>query len=287
MKRIRLDKKDLKTIQQYIETTYGTLDNHLGLDDIKIDVATLLKTEKEQAILVFSTIAYAKMAYYVMSNAKEIAWHGIVEKHDGNIYYVKDVTLYPQEVTSVTVDTDDAEYAQWTDSLDDETYNTMRFQGHSHVDMNTSPSGTDIDYYNKRVTDLGNEDFYVFLIMNKKHEMWYKIYDMSKNIIFETDDITFAVVDENNKDIISAIDEDKEKFVKDKTYKTATTYTGTSQYTSPTTITNTVYGYEQKSTTAPAVKAHVDYFEYYAEWQRSGSKIDYCDYRTKKIEGGK
>ena len=283
MKQCRLNQNDLDKIQEYISTTYGAQDHHLELDDIKIDLNSILKPEKQQAILAFSTLAYAKMAYYVMSNDKEVAWQGWVEKLKDNIYYVKDVTLYPQMVTSITVDTDDAEYAKWTDTLSDEEYNTMRFQGHSHVDMPTQPSGTDWDYYHKRVTDLGDDDFYVFLIMNKQHSLWYSIYDLAKNIIFETDDIIFAVVDDSNEDIISKIEEDAKRFVKAKTY---TTYNTSPTY-QPATVTNTVYGTTETKKTTQPVKEHVDYFEYYAEWQRSGSKIDYHDYRAKKIEGEK
>ena len=80
--------------------------------------------------------------------------------------------------------------------LDDESFNNLKAQGHSHVHMGVTPSTTDEENQKEILTSLNDEDFYIFMIWNKKREKNIKIYDMKKNVLFEPSDVTVVVDDE-------------------------------------------------------------------------------------------
>lgn len=145
-----------------------------------------------EANVVFSPTAYAKMLALVMNFSDEVAWHGTVMR-DGNDFYITDILVYPQEVTGVTVNTDQAEYEMWMMSLVDEEFNNLRFQGHSHVNMGVSPSTTDLNHQEEILEQLRDDDYYIFMIVNKKLEMFISIFDYANNIKFETEDVNVYI----------------------------------------------------------------------------------------------
>ena len=152
---------------------------------------------------------------------KEIAWDGIVYRDEEKpyIFYITDIIVYPQEVSGATVETDDEKYLEWLNSLDDETFNHRRFNGHSHVRMGVTPSSTDTTYREQSVLNI--PDFFIFGIFNKSKAFNFQIYDIENNIIYDSSDIIFYTPEpdysEWAKDII------KEKVVT----KKYTTYTNT------------------------------------------------------------
>lgn len=173
-----------------------------------------------KAKLFITAAAYAKMMLYVRDTDTEIAWHGTALRTTANTtqltaeFLIKDVFLYPQLVTGATVDTDQEKYNQWVTELDDETFNDMRFQGHSHVNMGVSPSGVDTAYYDSILNTLKIEQpdsFYIFTIMNKRGEMYLVIYDLAKNIVYAKEDIEIHIF-EGNVDILRQISEQKTQF---------------------------------------------------------------------------
>lgn len=162
-----------------------------------------------RATLTFAEVAWAKMMALITTNPKEVAWHCFA--HRGNDltttlpsgeeiidseYVVEDIVVYPQLVSAAYVDTDDEEYMKWRDALSDEDFNRLRGQGHSHVAMATSPSNVDTELYRKFLAQLGDDDFYVFMIWNKRDERTIFIYDMLKNIMYETKDVTVVCRDD-------------------------------------------------------------------------------------------
>ena len=158
-----------------------------------------------------SSSTYLKMLQFVLQCDKEIAWHGIVDRKDNN-FFIKDVFLYPQRITAATVQTDDTKYTQWAEKLSNETFNTMRFQGHSHVNMTTGPSGTDLTNWNEFLQNLLDDDFYIFVIMNKAQDMNIYIYDLANNLIYERADINVKVF--FNKDLeMDYIKKDMDKYI--------------------------------------------------------------------------
>lgn len=44
---------------------------------------------------------------------------------------------------------------------------------------------------------LGNESYYIFMILNKKGDMWFNIYDLKENAVYEKKDIEILIEDEN------------------------------------------------------------------------------------------
>ena len=108
----------------------------------------------------------------------EIAWHGTVKTVDDKLI-ITNILVPPQNVTSVTATSDDAEYIEWLNNLPDKEFNSLRFHGHSHVNMSVSPSGTDTSYRNKLMANMPNST-YIFMIINKKHEYSLEIREQRK-----------------------------------------------------------------------------------------------------------
>lgn len=155
----------------------------------------------KHARVLFTPTAYAKMLTLIREFDKEVAWHGLARRGDDpekNEYIVYDIKVYPQVVTGATVNTDQAEYEKWLMDFEDEDFNNIRMQGHSHVSMSTSPSGVDLTHQQRIIEQLTGDMFYIFMIWNKRLENTTKIYDMRKNIFFEPKDISVELLDENN-----------------------------------------------------------------------------------------
>lgn len=150
--------------------------------------------ERPKAKLVIKLEAWLKIQALVAECDKEIAWHGLVTKHN-NIYTIEDVLIFPQTVTGATVTSDETEYSLWLAQQPDEIFNKIRFHGHSHVNMGTSPSGVDTTYQEDIVRNL--QDFYIFSIFNKKGDNWCTIYDVEDNIVYGDTDIELITPDAN------------------------------------------------------------------------------------------
>lgn len=156
---------------------------------------------EEKAILYFKETAWMKMQYLIAVFGSECAWHGVVERHgeDKSEFIVKDILVYPQQVTGATVTTDQKEYEDWMNALDDDTFNALKFHGHSHVNMGVTPSGVDNDHQRGIVSQLNDSQFYIFGIFNKSGNRWLKIFDMKRNIVFEKDDIEVKILMDGSK----------------------------------------------------------------------------------------
>lgn len=106
--------------------------------------------------------------------------------------------VYPQEVTGATVEMDTEKYALWIqENIEDERFNHIYMQGHSHVNMGTSPSSVDLNHQEEILGMLGDNDFYIFMIWNKSFASTNKIYDLKKNVMFEDKDITVKIIGQN------------------------------------------------------------------------------------------
>lgn len=176
-----------------------------------------MKTLDSKAIISFTELAYLKMVTLVREFDDEVAWHGTVEKkksEDGKSeYIVKDILVYPQEVTGATVTTDQERYEKWLyEDQDDEVFNSIRMQGHSHVNMGTTPSATDEELYSKILDQLDDSMFYIFLIWNKKNEKTVMIYDLEDNTLYENGDVSINILEDGTgiekflKDAVKAVE---------------------------------------------------------------------------------
>lgn len=167
--------------------------------DGKITFTKSIGSINRKANVFFTDLAWVKMQTLIREFDKEIAWHGIAFRGDDETkddYIIKDILVYPQEVTAATVNTDQEKYQTWLFEHDDDVFNNIRMQGHSHVNMGTTPSSVDSSLYDRILEQLDDDMFYIFMIWNKRGDKTIKIYDMAKNVLFETSDCTVSVLED-------------------------------------------------------------------------------------------
>ena len=193
-----------------------------SLDKVKNGVVSfnkdLTKVEPAQkAKVYFTEKAYLKMWALIESFDTEVGWRGVVERGEKpGEYEIVDILVYPQEVTGATITPNQEEEMNWMNSLDFEVFSKLRMQGHSHVNMATSPSSTDEAYYKSISAQLRDEDFFIFMIWNKKGDRYVQIYDIKDNIIYDKDDVECLVYIED--DGILRFARDSRDLVKKKAY---------------------------------------------------------------------
>lgn len=169
--------------------------------DGKVTFTKTLGEIDRKATVFFTEIAWLKMQTLIREFDKEVAWHGIAKRGTDDSkdeYYIEDILVYPQEVTGATVTTDQEKYQTWLMDHDDEVFNNIRMQGHSHVNMGVTPSSVDTSLYERILDQLEDDMFYIFMIWNKRGDKTVKIYDLLKNVMFDTRDITVEVMDDGS-----------------------------------------------------------------------------------------
>lgn len=177
----------------------------------------------------FSGEAWVKMTALINSFSDEVAWHATAYRDDDESkdeYYIGDIFVYPQTVTGATVTTDQQRYEKWLMDLDDDTFNNLRMQGHSHVNMGVTPSAVDNTLYDGILDRLDDDMFYIFMIWNKKGDKTIMIYDFKKNILFDTAD---CEIDIAGVDINAFVSDARSKVTRRYSY-TYGGYAGTSAY---------------------------------------------------------
>lgn len=193
----------------------------------KLDSAAQLTLEKkDRPLIIFTPIAWLKLSSMIANQSQEFALHGIVER-DGVDFIIKDVMCYPQEVTSVTVTATD-DYGPWLHQFDDDTFNSIRCQMHSHVNMPANPSGVDYQMYHDFLQ--GIKDYYIFLIINKSHKVWANIYDIEADVLYEDTDIDYEILIDEQDTLVNWISKQTKHIIKPKTTYTHTQYTRSNTY---------------------------------------------------------
>ena len=182
-----------------------------------------------KAMVWFTPVAFSKMLSLIMVSDKEVAWLCTAERYgelNDDIYVIDDVLVYPQEVTGATVESADDLYNEWYDSLPVETLLKIKCNCHSHVNMSTSPSGTDDNDVKKVLNNMTGDMFRIFMIWNKRLEYSARIYDLGKNVLFENDDISVNVLEAEIGDFLADVkDKVKQKSYSVKKTTSVTTYT--------------------------------------------------------------
>lgn len=192
-------------------------DSRFAKDRITFSFNLTNHTSDDKVIVNIRPEAWLKMWSLVHSENGEIGWHATVTRHADKLFEITDVILYPQTVSGTTVETDDIGYANWLHKeLDDETFNHLRCHGHSHVNMSATPSGVDTTWYNEILQGLDNNDYYIFMILNKKENYFIEIYDLANNAIFEKDDVIINVVMSDNNYLNNWVTQGKEKYLQPK-----------------------------------------------------------------------
>ena len=213
-KAIKLSEQDIEVLKEEFAEALASG----KWPDGKVKFQASLVAGNRKAKVFFSDIAWRKMQALISDFNSEVGWHGLAyrgEDEDKDEYYITDIIVYPQEVTGTTVTTDQDEYQNWLMSFEDDIFNNIRFQGHSHVNMGVTPSGTDWALYKGILDQLNDDMFYIFMIWNKSGAKTVLIYDMKKNVLFETGDVSIEVSD--SEGFFSFMKEAKE-VVKTRTY---------------------------------------------------------------------
>lgn len=198
----------------------------------KVVLSTEALSTTKKAKLFFSPIAYEKQNALIQHCQKEVGWHGFVRRdpEDESIFTIEDIVVYPQEVTGSTITPDQNEYNDWLLGLEDEQFNMCRYHGHSHVNMATSPSGTDTKFQQDVIENLRDDNFNIFMIWNKSGAHWARIYDKKNNIIYNPEDVEIGVTGCNMKEFL----EEADKLVRERKFqstgKTWSGYEGSSSY---------------------------------------------------------
>lgn len=150
--------------------------------------------------VVFTKRAKEKQDLLIQEFSTEVGWHGIArrDEKDPKTFWIDDIVIFPQKVTGATVTPEQGAYDTWLMKLPDEQFNHCRYHGHSHVNMGTTPSGTDDAFQMgtlkklrgdglqpaeqaKFMEQLGDTAFYIFMIWNKRGEVNVRVYDMMTN----------------------------------------------------------------------------------------------------------
>lgn len=196
--------KPIKMTEQYMAECRADFEKALQLTklaDGKLSFTKVFTCGDRKATVFFTAGAWAKMVLLIKEFDKEVAWHGVAHRAaDESVdeYIIEDIVVYPQEVSGTTVEMDTAKYAEWLmQNADDERFNNIHMQGHSHVNMATSPSSVDLNHQEEILNMLGDDDFYIFMIWNKSFVSTNKIYDLKKNVLFEDKDITVKLEGEH------------------------------------------------------------------------------------------
>lgn len=211
--------KMIKPTTEYLQSVLEDFKETLSSGKFSDGRITFTKTMgriDRKAKVIFTQNAWKKMQALISEFDKEVAWHGVAhrgEDESKDEYIITDILVYPQEVTSATVTTDQGKYEMWLMSHDDDVFNNIRMQGHSHVNMGVLPSGVDNELYDRLLEQLDDTMFYIFMIWNKKNDKTVKIYDLKKNVLFDTDDVTIEQMNDEPKQSEQPLTEDERKAV--------------------------------------------------------------------------
>jgi len=212
--------------------------------------------------IIFDSFAYSKMLSYIAECDMEIAWNGFIERRSDTEFFVSDVFLFPQIRNSVTVTTNEVEYAKWfakfLDTPEKIKLNRMIF--HSHVNMGVSPSSVDRNYW-KQVCSLlepETDSFLLFGVINKRHQYHFELHDYKNMIVWETADMNIKISKGNSKEMIFNKN-DIRKEIEDSVSETIKHTSNISTYTTtPTTTYNFEKRYDDKGYAGEQVAYNFD-----------------------------
>ena len=196
MKPIKLTEEMKLALFQEVMKKFDEQMNSYGFNttDANISVKTnFSKQAEEKVVISYTQQAYLRMRELVQFFDSEVAWYGLVEQIDPLHYYVYDVKVCKQYVNGTKVDTEDEDMFEFFSNLTDEEAEHMHFQAHSHVNMSTSASGTDVQNQEDIMKNLSGKGFYIFQIWNKKDDISTYLYDLDNNVFYDSKDVLIDI----------------------------------------------------------------------------------------------
>ena len=199
-------------MKQKAKEDFAAMLDNVKMSDGKLNYKKNFEYENTGAVVWLSPEAYRKILALVTEFDDEVGWHGTVYRTGDDEFMIEDIFVYPQEVTGSTVNTDQEEYTKWLYELDDDTFNKLRMQGHSHCNMGVSPSGVD-DRHRQQILDQLEQDmYYIFMVWNKSLSAHTLVYDMKKNVLYEDDDVDIKLI--GDEDMCEFLSDAKKKVQK-------------------------------------------------------------------------
>lgn len=183
-----------KQKQSLLRDISELLDRSMSMGNLKIKRQYRLNS-KTRCEVRYTAKAWYKTIMLIDNQDGEVGWHGVCHRDEdnGTVFHIDDILLYPQKVSGKSVEADTIQYTDWMNALDDKTFNHLRAFIHSHVRMRVRPSGKDRQVWDDRLSQLGNDEFYIFQIMNKHGEIYSEVYDLKNNIFYEDEDVSVTV----------------------------------------------------------------------------------------------
>lgn len=177
--------------------------------NLKADIQDLvlqqqIPKDQGKALLRFTADAFTKLWLMTQEHTQEVAAHALVKRELSNTFLIYDILLYPQTVSAATVQATD-DYGPWLMSLSEAQFEDCKMQIHSHVNMGVTPSAVDNSFYHTLLAQV--TDFYIFMIINKRSEMWFNIYDVANNLLYESADIEYDLITAAGTSVIDWLDE--------------------------------------------------------------------------------
>jgi len=138
--------------------------------------------------------ALKDMYVIVQSCSEEVGWLGTVDRVEGG-FHIKEIFVPDQEVHSTTCEISPDGVSEVAMRLlkrknGDKMVNSLRFWGHSHVNMGVFASQQDEDQFEEF---YDNCDFFIRGVFNKKGETYFTIYLREEKVII--DDAAWMVLD--------------------------------------------------------------------------------------------
>lgn len=193
--------------------------------------------------IIFSLKAKQKMDMYVKFANKEVGWYGLVERHDDFNFYVRDVYMLNQEVNSATTEIDPQALGTLkfelmknkTITIENQLTTGLYLWGHSHVDMEPTPSGQDVSQF-KTICSKDQPPYFIRLIMNKAGKYTIALFinniPFFGSVVFKNMEVLYEV-DPELKLLEESVKAEMNTKVKDKvstTVYSSKAYTGSSIY---------------------------------------------------------
>ena len=187
-------------MKQAVREDFAGMLDGMKMPDGKLSYSKSFKYNDSEAVVWLTTEAYRKMLALVTGFSDEVGWHGVVTRSGDSEFIIEDILVYPQEVTGSTVNTDQEVYTEWLYSLEDDTFDRIRMQGHSHVKMGVTPSGVDDNHRQQLLEQLESDMFYIFMVWNKALSVHTIVYDMERNILYEDKEVDVRLLNDDETD---------------------------------------------------------------------------------------
>ncbi len=187
MKKLKLNKKDKEKLMAKFLQQLNEIEEE---DEVVVNIS-LKEPTKNKITVLFTPEAYLRCQALVKSFSGEVGWNGLIRKINETTYRVYDIMVYPQVVNGMRT-IDPTETNDWYDKYDN-VYDDMMFQAHSHVNMSTAASTTDMQNQMNMVKNMQGTGFRLFQIWNKQGEINSFLYDLDKNLVYDKDDIDVKI----------------------------------------------------------------------------------------------